>query len=1050
MKRQYSVLATTAALAVLAAYSTAAPVAGNRALPDATSLALAAPVQGSRKVDPALANAKGEVDVVVQLAGAPLAVANGRNAKTIGGLLSKAQQRAHSGTLSRSQDAMLARLLALGGREIARTRIAYNSVIVRIDAEQLYAIASYRDVVSVRPTREYGMDLSETVPYIGAAIAQAQGVTGAGVTVGVIDSGVDYTHYNLGGAGTDAAYEAAYGTAITDPRNTTRDGLFPTAKVIEGHDFIGEQWPNSAAVEDDDPIDIQGHGTHVSDIIAGHSADGVHKGVAPDAKLIVAKVCSSVATSCNGVALLQAMDYMMDPNGDGSMDDAVDVINMSLGSSYGQIQDDLSLASANAVDAGIVVVASAGNSADRPFITGSPASTPEVLSVAQTEVPSAKAYPLIVNAPAAIAGSYTNTATVEWAPVEGRSVTGDVVSVTTLACNGQALPANLAGNVALINRGSCAISQKVSNATAAGATAVILGLVAAGDAVSFSNGGECNPDGSNCAPTLVVTQAVANSIRAQMAAGSTVNVTISDAAAQSRKGWIVGTSSRGPSTSFAAIKPEIGAPGASVSAIAGTGTGEEAFGGTSGAAPMVSGSAALLLSKNPSLTPTLVRALLANTADPEIYQRALVGEGQVLVPITRIGGGEVRVNRALASKTAMWDADTKTPALSFGYHSVSYPVVLSRTVKVRNFTSKPRRYSVKKSFRYDDDAASGAVTLSAPGSVLVPGNGTASFRVFMSINPAKLGDWPWANGSGGSQGGNGSLLQSVEYDGYITLKDATDEIHVPWQVLPKKAALVQALGNKVVIPAGSSTAPLRLINLAYAKAGVVEPFALLGTSPRIPASQLPGPGDNFAVVDLQAVGARLVGIPASLGSYGLQIAVATHGVRAHPAYPAEFDVYLDVDADGTDDFVVYTSESGGFAATGQTIVTTINLATGTGAAYFYADTDLETGNVIMTLPLAPFGISPTATLGISVLAFDNYFTGNLTDSIDGRIFTPSLPKFDVSAPAAGGVNPLSVETLTVMSVPGGETASPSQSGLLFFYRSANQGLEADAMAVEQR
>ena len=53
------------------------------------------------------------------------------------------------------------------------------------------------------------MDLSETVPYIGAAIAQAEGVTGTGVTVGVIDSGVDYTHYNLGGAGTDAAYEAA-------------------------------------------------------------------------------------------------------------------------------------------------------------------------------------------------------------------------------------------------------------------------------------------------------------------------------------------------------------------------------------------------------------------------------------------------------------------------------------------------------------------------------------------------------------------------------------------------------------------------------------------------------------------------------------------------------------------------------------------------------------------------------------------------------------------------------------------------------------------------
>ena len=1048
MKRQFAVLASAAAAVALTGLGVAAPAGSPRSLPSAASLALAAPVQMSRKIDPALSGAKGEVDVIVQLSGKPLAVANGQNAKRLGGLLSKTQQRAYGQTLARNQDAMLARLLALGGREIARTHVAYNSVIVRIDAAQLHSVAGYRDVLSVRPTRDYSMDLSETVPYIGAAIAQAQGVTGAGVTVGVIDSGVDYTHYNLGGAGTDAAYEAAYGTGITDPRNTTRDGLFPTSKVIDGHDFIGEQWPNAAAVEDDDPIDIQGHGTHVSDIIAGLSADGQHKGVAPGAKLVVAKVCSSVATSCNGVALMQAMDYMLDPNGDGSMDDAVDVINMSLGSSYGQIQDDLSLASANAVQAGVVVVASAGNSADRPFITGSPAATPEVLSVAQTEVPSALAYPLVVNSPASIAGSYTNTATVEWAPVAGHNVTGDIVAVASLACNGQALPANLAGNVALINRGSCSISQKVRNATDAGATAVIIGLIAAGDAVSFSNGGECAPDGSNCAPTLVITQAVANSIRAALG-GSAVNVTISDATAQSRKGWIVGTSSRGPSTSFAAIKPEIGAPGASVSAIAGTGTGEEAFGGTSGAAPMVSGSAALLLSARPELTPTLVRALLANNADAAIYQRALVGEGQVLVPITRIGGGEVRVNRALAAQTAMWDEETKTPALSFGYHSTSYPVFLSRTVKVRNFSSKTRRYSIEKSFRYEDDAASGAVKLIAPSSVRVPGNGTATFKVLLSIDPAKLGDWPWATGAGGSQGGNGSLLQSVEYDGYISLKDGADEVHVPWHVLPKKAALVQAVGEQVVIPAGQTSAPLRLINLAYAKAGAGEPFALLGTSARIPAAQLPGPGDNFAVVDLQAIGARLVGLPANLGGLGLQVAVSTWGIRAHPSYPAELDVYLDVNADGTDDFVMYTSESGGFAATGQTLVTVVDLATGRGAAYFYADTDLETGNVILTMPLAPFGIGADAKLGISVLAFDNYFTGNLTDSIDGRIFTPSVPKYDVTAPPAAGVDPLCVATLTVMAVPGGDVASPSQDGLLFFYRSANKGLEADVVPVVQ-
>ena len=55
------------------------------------------------------------------------------------------------------------------------------------------------------------------------------------------------------------------------------------------------------------------------------------------------------------------------------------------------------------------------------------------------------------------------------------------------------------------------------------------------------------------------------------------------------------TSSRGPDVSRSSIKPEIGAPGASVSAIAGTGTSVGPFGGTSGAAPMVAGAAALLL-----------------------------------------------------------------------------------------------------------------------------------------------------------------------------------------------------------------------------------------------------------------------------------------------------------------------------------------------------------------------------------------------------------------------------------------------------------------------
>ncbi|MEJ1964187.1 MAG: hypothetical protein WDO56_22635 [Gammaproteobacteria bacterium] len=85
---------------------------------------------------------------------------------------------------------------------------------------------------------------------------QAAGITGKGVKIAVLDSGIDYTHRNLGGRGTVAAYEAAYGKGPTDSRNTTLDGLFPTDKVVGGYDFVGETWEggdDTDRSEDPDP-----------------------------------------------------------------------------------------------------------------------------------------------------------------------------------------------------------------------------------------------------------------------------------------------------------------------------------------------------------------------------------------------------------------------------------------------------------------------------------------------------------------------------------------------------------------------------------------------------------------------------------------------------------------------------------------------------------------------------------------------------------------------------------------------------------------------------
>ena len=256
-----------------------------------------------------------------------------------------------------------------------------------------------RTSITISPVIDYELALDETVPYIGAKAVQNTGVKGAGIRVGVIDSGIDYTHVAFGGAEDQGAYEAAYGESNDDSRtDAARLGRLPDdAKVAGGFDYIGEIWPDGRLEPDPDPIDCggktigddvdaplceSGHGTHVADIIGGVT------GVAPSVKLYAVKVCSAVATSCSGVGLL-GMDWAVDPNGDGATNDHVDIVNMSLGSDYGEaFDDDLSLAVDNASR-------SACSPWRRPATAATsrtwraPRPTPNALSVAQTAVPTA-------------------------------------------------------------------------------------------------------------------------------------------------------------------------------------------------------------------------------------------------------------------------------------------------------------------------------------------------------------------------------------------------------------------------------------------------------------------------------------------------------------------------------------------------------------------------------------------------------------------------------------------------------------------------------------
>ena len=305
------------------------------------------------------------------------------------------------------QEAFLSRVQGIdpSARVLARVQMVMNAVFVQIDASKVAQIAADPAVVRVAPVANYELDLSETVPYIGAKAVQDAGVTGKGVKVAVLDSGIDYTHSALGGAG--AAAYAANNPTIIEP------GTFPTAKVKGGYDFIGSAWTGGtgtpAEAPDPDPLDDGalvssnigvGHGTHVSDIIGGKG------GVAPGVDLYGIKVCATSTSSCSGLSLIQGMEWTLDPNGDGSFKDRMHLINMSLGSTYGQpFDDDLSLAVENATDVGILTVASSGNSSDKPYVTGTPGATDSALSVAQTAVPSAFLPLMQILAPANIAGN---------------------------------------------------------------------------------------------------------------------------------------------------------------------------------------------------------------------------------------------------------------------------------------------------------------------------------------------------------------------------------------------------------------------------------------------------------------------------------------------------------------------------------------------------------------------------------------------------------------------------------------------------------------------
>ena len=225
----------------------------------------------------------------------------------------------------------------------------FNGISVDASSSDIERIKSSSYVKRVYPNYEVHTTLMDSVPLINAddvwQIQDSQGqlITGKDIKIAIIDTGVDYTHSDLGGC------------------------FGENCKVVGGYDFINN---------DNDPMDDNGHGTHVASTAAGN---GVLKGVAPDAKIYAYKVLDSGGGGYES-QIISGIERAVDPNGDGDFSDHIDIISMSLGGP-GNPEDPMSTAIDNVVDNGVVAVIATGNDGPSEQTIGSPGTSRKAITV---------------------------------------------------------------------------------------------------------------------------------------------------------------------------------------------------------------------------------------------------------------------------------------------------------------------------------------------------------------------------------------------------------------------------------------------------------------------------------------------------------------------------------------------------------------------------------------------------------------------------------------------------------------------------------------------
>ncbi len=537
-------------------------------------------------------------------------------------------------------------------------------------------------------TRAFAKTLAarNSVKFIGATEAHGLGIRGQGLKVGIIDSGIDYTHAMLGGEGTEAAFKAV---DVNQPSTA-----FPNKKVVGGIDFVGTKY-DSGSVEfvnrvptmDANPMDEGGHGTHVAGTVAG-IGDGVdtYDGVAPDAALHALKVFGADG-STNDTVVIAALEYAADPNGDGDLSDRLDVVNLSLGSGYGSAQVLYGEAVRNLTMGGVMVVAAGGNSGDLPYIVGSPGVTSEAFSVAAGIDDMDHNWKFRAAKFQTTSNPEIFVEAIEGAVTKPLAESGSVQA--TLVYGGLAdkdfsdeLNAAMSGKIAFLDRGAVAFTEKIKRAADAGAIGVVMANNQEGDPIVMGGDG-----GPFAIPGIMISKTLADQLKEEMKLGDVVAELTSSHVIEKPQliDTITSFSSRGPRSVDGALKPEITAPGEKiVSAKLGGGKVGTRMSGTSMASPHMAGVMTLLKQKFPNLSPLELKAVAMGTAKTVVDTK---GERH---PLSRQGAGRVQVMKALNAQALAMPS-----AISLGEVAVESVKTMGRKIDLKSLIATDENYVVE-------------------------------------------------------------------------------------------------------------------------------------------------------------------------------------------------------------------------------------------------------------------------------------------------------------------------------------------------------------------